>query len=315
MGTFKTVPPLVSIIVVAYNSSKTVIETLESIKEQTYPNIELIVSDDCSTDETCSIVQEWIDDNKEHFLYRELVTTSKNTGVSGNINRGVAVTHGEWIKSIAADDLLTPTAIEEFVNFVTAHPEKVRMCVCDVEPFAVDGEVSEYIICLYHRFFEEASEDFEKQRRRVMTSNVFIGPGYFYSKELFDEIGGFSDKYGNAEEWPFVYKVIMSGNRIYTIDKKLVRYRVSSSSLCHGDGSGFKSVFIGMYHHFFDHIFGDLIRDGRLLTAWHYALSYWGRNMAYSVKNSTNKKIIRKTLLLFSPLTYLHKLGVIKEVI
>ena len=43
-------PPLVSVIVISYNSSETVLETLESVKKQTYQNIELIVSDDCSTD-------------------------------------------------------------------------------------------------------------------------------------------------------------------------------------------------------------------------------------------------------------------------
>jgi len=50
---------LVSVVVVTYNSSKYVEETLESIKNQTYPNIELIVTDDCSTDSTVDIVMNW----------------------------------------------------------------------------------------------------------------------------------------------------------------------------------------------------------------------------------------------------------------
>ena len=55
--------PLVSICVITYNSSKTVVETLESIKNQSYSNIELVVSDDCSPDNTVELVQQWLEKN------------------------------------------------------------------------------------------------------------------------------------------------------------------------------------------------------------------------------------------------------------
>jgi len=76
--------PLVSIIVITYNSSEYVIETLESAKAQTYQNIELIVSDDCSTDETLEICRDWMKKNQDRFVRSELITTEKNTGISGN---------------------------------------------------------------------------------------------------------------------------------------------------------------------------------------------------------------------------------------
>lgn len=78
---------LVSIPVITYNSAKTVIETLDSIKAQTYPNIELIISDDCSTDDTVQLCREWIEKNGERFERTELISVTKNTGVSGNNNR------------------------------------------------------------------------------------------------------------------------------------------------------------------------------------------------------------------------------------
>lgn len=305
--------PLVSVIVITYNSAKTVLETLESVKAQTYQNIELIVSDDSSPDDTCQEVQLWIDENRERFVHAELVVADRNTGVSGNINRGVAKSHGEWIKSIAGDDLLIPTAIEEFTNFVINNQENVRMCVCDVEPFAESGGVPQTIIDSYNNYFERESEPLEQQRKRVMTSLVFVGPAYFYSRELYEEVGGYTEKYGCAEEWPFVYKIIMRGNRIHTIDKKLVRYRIQPDSLCHSreDNSlGNKRVFMGMYQHFFDYAFKDLIYDGRPLTAWHYALQYWGRRMQYHVGNARIRKLFLKFLMLLSPMAYLKKLGV-----
>ena len=52
--------PLVSVVVITYKSANTILETLESFKQQTYKNIELIVSDDCSPDHTVEVVEEWI---------------------------------------------------------------------------------------------------------------------------------------------------------------------------------------------------------------------------------------------------------------
>lgn len=317
MSSNRTSQLLVSVVVMSYNSAHTIVETLDSIKAQTYQNLELIISDDCSPDKsTIDVIQKWLEHNGSRFVNAELVRADKNTGVAGNINRGVAKSHGEWIKSIAGDDLLIPTAIEEYVNFVVNHQEKVRMCVCDVKPFAEDGDVSDYLVDSYDNYFKLESEDYEHQRKRVMTSLVFVGPAYFYSRELFDEVGGYSEKYGCAEEWPFVYKVIMGGNRIYALDKKLVRYRVQASSLCHvKDDKGMpnKRVFDGMFHHYFDHAIGDLIRDGRPLTAWHYALFYWGRRMQYSINSRYLRKVVEIGMSALSPLAYLKKMALLKN--
>ena len=58
----------VSVLVLSYNSSGTVIETLDSIKNQTYKNLHIFVSDDCSTDDSYAIIEKWISENKSRFL-------------------------------------------------------------------------------------------------------------------------------------------------------------------------------------------------------------------------------------------------------
>lgn len=302
--------PLVSVVVVTYNSSKTIIETLESVKQQSYDRIELVLSDDCSSDETIALVNRWIGHNSTRFVHTEVVTTEKNTGVAGNLNRGINKSHGKWIKSIAGDDLLVPEAIEEYIEYVNSN-KKIQMCVCDVEPFTEDGEKPQEVSNLYKRFFELAGESYEKQRRRVMTELVFIGPGYFYKRDLFNAVGGYTEKYGCAEEWPFVYKVIMGGNRIYTLDNKLILYRVSDNSLCHSKDSHQlpnKRVFEGMYMHFFDFAFKDLIKDGRPLVAWHHALLYWSEKIQYSIGNNLLRRSLFYCLMALSPLSWFHKL-------
>ena len=59
--------PLISVVVLTYNSSLYITETLNSIKDQTYDNIELIITDDCSTDSTLIICEDWINLNKSRF--------------------------------------------------------------------------------------------------------------------------------------------------------------------------------------------------------------------------------------------------------
>ena len=306
--------PLVSIVVATYNSAKTVIETLDSIKAQSYDNIELIVTDDYSQDNTIDIVSQWIEGNRNRFVNVELVVTEKNTGVSGNFHRGITRSKGDWIKSIAGDDLLIPTAIYEYISFIKTNPENVRMCVSDVECFATSGDVDEIdknVKERYSRFIAIACESYPQQRKRIINESVFVGPTYFYSKDLYNEIGGFKEKYGCAEEWPFVFEVIMRGNRIYAINKKLVRYRIHNESIGHTPymkGLLNKRYFEGEYKFYFDKRFWGLIKAGHPLTAWHLALWMWSLKCKYNVKNEIVQDFIKRILMMFSPMSYFLKL-------
>lgn len=110
--------PLVSVVVITYKSANTILETLESFKQQTYKNIELIVSDDCSPDNTVEVVEEWIKNNSSYFVTVQLLKNSQNIGPSGNLNRGIKAATGEWIKSLAGDDTVTPDAIAKYVEYL-----------------------------------------------------------------------------------------------------------------------------------------------------------------------------------------------------
>lgn len=85
--------PLVSVVVVIYNSSQTVIETLESIKAQTYKNIELVISDDDSKDTSVEICKKWVEKNKNRFVRTKIITHTPNTGTSANMNREIGRAH------------------------------------------------------------------------------------------------------------------------------------------------------------------------------------------------------------------------------
>ena len=117
--------PLVTVSVITYNSSDTIIETLDSIYSQSYPRIELIVSDDCSTDDTIDICKRWLLIYGDRFESFRLLQSEKNTGVTANCNRAISGVQGEYLKLLAGDDLLVPEALVEYVNYIQNNNEAV----------------------------------------------------------------------------------------------------------------------------------------------------------------------------------------------
>ena len=101
--------PLVSFCTQTYNSARWIEELLECAKNQTYPNIELIISDDCSTDNTVHIIREWLAHNGDRFSRYVLVSTPRNLGYAGNKANAEKQCKGDYIKSIDSDDLIDNT--------------------------------------------------------------------------------------------------------------------------------------------------------------------------------------------------------------
>ena len=104
--------PLVSIIMPAYNAEKYIAESIRSVIKQTYQNWELIVADDCSTDDTAEIVNSFSD---ARIHYYKCV---KNSGVAQTRNFGISKADGEWIAFLDSDDLWEPTKLEKQIGFI-----------------------------------------------------------------------------------------------------------------------------------------------------------------------------------------------------
>ena len=109
----KTDRDLVSVLILAYNAEKYIRDLLESIKDQTYQNIEIIISDDASKDDTVRIAQVWKDENRLCLKKMMIRSSEQNQGVVKNANLGFELCNGRYIKVIAADDKLAPVKIRD----------------------------------------------------------------------------------------------------------------------------------------------------------------------------------------------------------
>ena len=104
---------LVSVLVISYNSERYIIETLDSIKNQTYERIQLVLSDDGSRDQTMKIAEEWIQKNGKRFESVKTHINEVNRGIPNNANQGLLLCEGSYIKLIAADDILREECIQK----------------------------------------------------------------------------------------------------------------------------------------------------------------------------------------------------------
>lgn len=227
--------PLVSIPVVTYNSSQTVLETLDSIYNQTYPNIELIVSDDCSTDNTVDICREWIASHKERFVRTELLTVEKNTGVTSNCNRAEDACHSEWVKTIAGDDLLLPHSIQRYVEFIIKNPQTIYL-FGKVEVFGDNDEIVKgFEEWIFDYSFFDLSLDKQYEWLIARGTQPIPASTSFYNKKAVHDLGIiYDERIPMLEDWPRWIQCIEKGVRFEFIDEVVVKYRVSENSICSG---------------------------------------------------------------------------------
>lgn len=225
--------PLVSIIVITYNSAKYVLETLESAKTQTYRNIELIITDDFSTDDTVTICENWLEENKDYFKRTKLITVEKNTGIPANCNRGLYNSKGEWIKVIAGDDALMNDCIKDNTDFVGSDPA-IAFCFSLMNSYENNFEAENLILEDRNRIaflsnFSKLNNKF--QLKIIEKTSTITAPATFINRIELIKLGGFDESFTFIEDWTTWYRWSKNGNKFYFLPKKTVKYRVHKESV------------------------------------------------------------------------------------
>jgi cellulose synthase/poly-beta-1,6-N-acetylglucosamine synthase-like glycosyltransferase len=129
--------PLVTIIVVSYNHSQYIKENLDSIKAQTYENIQLIVGDDASADNSAEIFKEWLNENN---YPADKNFHTQNTGFAAMLNECIELAKGKYVKILAADDFLHPDSIKKCVEKLEILGEEYGMVFSNTH--AIDDKSS-----------------------------------------------------------------------------------------------------------------------------------------------------------------------------
>lgn len=205
----------ISVIIPAYNSEKTILETIQSVQAQTFSDWEIIIIDDGSTDKTIGVVNTIQDSRIQVFSY-------PNAGVAAARNQGLAHATGNYIAFLDADDLWAPEKLELQLQALQESPQAglayswiyymdaagVKLCEPDKKILAQGNVYSELLI-----------ENFI-----VNASNPLI------KREVIEAVGLFDSELKSAEDWEYWLRIAKNWD-FAVIPKPQVYYRQTSGSL------------------------------------------------------------------------------------
>ncbi|MBL7885101.1 MAG: glycosyltransferase family 2 protein [Bacteroidia bacterium] len=200
---------LVSVIVPCFNSAPYIVETLSSVKHQTYSYWECIIINNNSTDNTVQIVSNFIKDDVRFKLIHQ-----EKKGVSAARNKGILESNGEYILPLDGDDLIDKTYIEKCVNKLESNPElKVVYCQAD--------------------FFGEWKGKWELPAfsiQQMLIENVVFCTA-MYKKADFNQTKGYNESMLlGYEDWDFWLGLLKSNNEVFQIQETLFHYRIRKTS-------------------------------------------------------------------------------------
>ncbi len=219
---------LVSVIVATYNCAHYVEATLDSVFRQTYQDIELIVTDDCSKDDSVAVAKRWIETHKDRFIRAIQTHTVSNSGVTANYNAGLKEARGVWIKCLDGDDMLPVDAIEIYVKHCIEQPE-YPVWYAHEQTFTDNGEKGTVNHTTLHHGSARKQMVYLLNRRLlgICTATNFI------HRETFVHQGGFDSRYPMYQDGSPFLQTLAEGKSVGVIDEVLLLKRENPDSLMH----------------------------------------------------------------------------------
>ena len=204
--------PLVSIIIPAYNVEKYVQEAIDSALSQIYKDIEIIVVDDGSTDNTKKVLNPYIKKGQIHYIYQE------NKGLSSARNTGIRAAKGGYIAFLDSDDLFLPEKMQRQVDFLEKHQE-YDVCYCDIYHFYEDEP--EQMFKLNYSYYSG-----DAVLKNLFKRN-FINPlSVVIRKNVVDKCGYFNEKMKKTEDWDYWVNLAWKGVKFHFLPVILAKYRI-----------------------------------------------------------------------------------------
>ena len=229
---------LVSICIPTYNGAQFITEAMESAIMQTYPNLEIIVSDDASIDNTLEIIESYKD--KTHIPISIYHHDPK--GIGANWNYCIKQAKGTYIKFLFQDDVLLPKCIEEMVNVLESE-SSIGLVASKrgfiVEPSFINNSTKHWIAI--YKDLQNTLDLPDEDGIGYLNNSLFKSEEFFksplnkvgepstilFKKNMIDNIGWFREDLNQVLDYEFCYRILKK-KRIAIINKKLVKFRLHS---------------------------------------------------------------------------------------
>jgi glycosyltransferase involved in cell wall biosynthesis len=219
--------PLVTVICLSYNHAEFVIEALESVLHQTHNNVELIIADDFSTDNSVEIIEQWL---KQHPQI-PFIMNVENLGNTKTFNKCLKIAKGAFLIDLAADDVLNPDCIvQQLKGFAETTYENVGLIYGNAELISEKG-------AFIKDYFETDSN--RKRLKSQPTGNIYVGLlnginnvcsiSSLVKREVFEKLKGYDENLAYED-----YDFWIRASRIYNfdyVDEILIKKRVLEDSM------------------------------------------------------------------------------------
>lgn len=203
---------LVSVIMAAYNAEKTIEQSINSVLNQTYPAVELLVVDDYSQDRTVKLVENIMArDNRVRLIYNK-----ENSGVSYTRKHGLEEAKGAWIAILDSDDIWAPEKLEK--QIILQKKMNADLLFTGSAFMDSDGQPIDWYL----------HAPSEVTYRHLLKQNVLSNSSSLVRKELYEKYYAVGD--GMHEDFAVWLGILKEGKKAYGVDEPLLTYRIAKSS-------------------------------------------------------------------------------------
>lgn len=211
--------PLVSVVIPLYNHQKYIQAAIKSVIDQDYANIELLIIDDGSTDDSAEVARTLISECEARFVRFEL-RSRPNRGLSATINEGIEWSRGEYFSGLASDDVLLPHKTSRLVAEIRNEPQVAGV-------FSGFQRIDDSGACVEEVFSTDDTLSFEDM---LYGERSFAAASQLLRLGLLREIGGYPPNL-YIEDWYMWLTLTRRGYFLKTVREPLVQYRQHDTNI------------------------------------------------------------------------------------
>ena len=230
--------PLVSILIPTFNRADYLGEALDSALTQTYKNIEIIVHDDASFDNTPSLLA------KYHDPRLRVIRTKDNHGMLGGWNYIVKKAKGKYIKFLASDDLLDPACVAELVKSSLKYP-RAALITCQRKFIDAQGRVVKKMGFARKEIIVDGKTHAHWILTNLRENKIGEPTAVLYPTKLVKKVGGYDPTFSQLADFEYWIRLLQFGDLVY-VHKSLCSFRThagSNTSSAISDGRFITEIF------------------------------------------------------------------------
>ena len=219
--------PLISVIIPVHNREKYITQALSSVLDEDYPNLEIVVLNDGSTDSTDNVIKGWIDahSNIIHIIYK----SRENKGVVKTLNELVELSNGEYIVFFGSDDYLKNNGITKRYEYLKNHPNKL-MVIADCNLIdRNDALLYESTLLSLGKVDKKYLFSDEGMKKFMILNGFTPGATLMADKRIYQVLGKYDENL-HAEDWVYYIRAV-SQNLLGYLDEIVSAYRVHGKNM------------------------------------------------------------------------------------